>query len=235
MPMPSLKSAGKRMLRMAGFEIRKRQPPGGMLRPIGQQDSVFEDFKARGFRPSLIFDVGASDGWWTSMVRPIFPGARFVLVEPRETGREPTVRAAVGAREGSAMLTDWDTASTLVPIDQPGVVQYAVPVTTLDRLAERFGIPDLVKLDIEGLELDALRGAGTLLGRTELFVVEVAMYRFVERPVFHEVVAYMAERGYFVYDVASFIRRPYDGAVGLMDLCFARTLRGAETAWHARR
>jgi hypothetical protein len=72
-----------------------------------------------------------------------------------------------------------------------------------------------------------------LFGHTDLFVVEVALYRFMERPIFHEVVAFMAERDYFVYDIAGFIRRPYDGAVGLMDLCFARKLRGPEREWFA--
>ena len=43
--------------------------------------------------------------------------------------------------------------------------------------------------------------------------------------------AFPAEREYFVDDVASFIRRPFDGAVGLMDLCFARSLPGSETEW----
>jgi len=42
----------------------------------------------------------------------------------------------------------------------------------------------------------------------------------------------MASKGYFVYDIAGFIRRSYDGAV--MDLCFARALRGPETEWHAK-
>jgi hypothetical protein len=183
----------------------------------------------------LIFDVGAADGTWTSDVRPIFPEARFVLVEPRTTSIEPTVRAAVGAREGTLTLTDWGTGSTLIPQDHSvGDTHYQVPVTTLDVLAQQFGMPDFVKLDVEGFELEALRGATTLFGKTDLFVVEVALYRFMERPIFHEVVAFMAEREYLVYDIAGFIRRPYDGAVGLMDLCFARKLRGPEREWHAR-
>jgi hypothetical protein len=145
------------------------------------------------------------------------------------------VRAAIGAQTGTLTLTDWDTGSTLIPQTDPeGAAQYQVPVTTLDVLAQQFGMPDFVKLDVEGFELEALRGATTLFGKTDLFVIEVALYRFMERPIFHEVVAFMAEREYFVYVVAGFIRRPYDGAVGLMDFGFARTLRGPEREWHAR-
>jgi len=231
----SLKESGKRLVEGAGYEIRRLQTPASHLRPIGRQESVLDDFKARGFMPSVIFDVGASDGAWTRAVQPIFPSARFVLVEPRDTGFEPTVRAAVGAREGTATLTDWDTGSTLLPVNPGGASQVHVPVTTLDQLAQQFGVTDFVKLDVEGYELEALKGAGTLFGRTTLFVIEVALYRFEKRPMLHDVVAFMAEREYYVYDVAGFIRRPYDGAVGLTDLCFARSpLRGPEREWAAR-
>jgi hypothetical protein len=227
----TLKDAGKRALKRTGYEARKLQTPGGPLRPTAQQDSVLRDFKARGFAPRVIFDVGASDGWWSREVGHIFPDATFLLVEPRSIAPPGAVRAAVGAREGTGWLTDWDTGSTLLDVETKGAGQIEVPVVTLDRLAQQHGMPDFVKLDVEGYELVALEGGQTLFGRTELFQIEVALYRFTERPVLHDVVAYMAARGYFVYDIAGIIRRPYDGAIGLMDLCFARTLRGREDAW----
>ena len=229
--MPVIKDIGRRLINRAGYAVRKLQPAGGSGRPIGDQDSVFSDFKARGFDPAIIFDVGAAGGTWTAAVRPIFPRATFVTVEPRQTDYAPTVRAAVGASEGTATLNDWDTGSTLLSIDAGSGPRYEVPVTTLNRMAQQFGMPDLVKLDVEGFEVEALNGATDLLGRTELFVIEVSFYRFSGRPMLHEVVPFMAERGYFVYDIAGFIRRPFDGAVALMDLCFSRTLRGSDHEW----
>jgi hypothetical protein len=232
--MPAFKDAGRWLANRAGYAIHKLQPPASHLRPIGNQDSVFADFKARGFDPAIVFDIGAADGTWTEGVRAIFPRATFVTVEPRETPFTPTVRAAVGADAGTATLTDWATGSTLLATVSEGDTRYQVALTTLNRLAAQFGMPDMVKLDVEGFELEALEGASDLFGRTELFVIEIALYRFSGRPMIHEVVPFMAQRGYFVYDIPGFIRRPYDGAIALIDLCFSRALRGPENQWHMR-
>jgi len=49
-----------------------------------------------------------------------------------------------------------------------------VPTTTLDALAEEFGIPDVVKIDVETAELLVLEGAGDLLERrASSWIVEV--------------------------------------------------------------
>ena len=109
--MSSIKSFGKRLLSAAGYEMRAKQQVGSHLREIGRQDSVFADFRARGFRPSLIFDVGAADGTWASAVRPIFPEARFVLIEPRMTSISRPCAQALALGKGVLTLTDWQTGS----------------------------------------------------------------------------------------------------------------------------
>ena len=242
-----LKDLGKSLLRHVGLAVSRIQPAGTTNRPTARTVSVLEDFRARGFVPQLIFDVGASDGAWTRLMRPVFPEAISILVEPRpvmlpgldvQRLADPrcfVVAAAVGSNEGTATLTDWDTGSTLLPVAPDGAAQMSVPVVTLHSLALKFGTPDLVKLDIEGFELEALSAAGELIGATELFIIEVALLRFGERPMLHEVVAFMASRGYVVYDIGDPIRRPFDGALSLLDVCFARQdghLRRSDGAWH---
>jgi len=84
-------------------------------------------------------------------------------------------------------------------------------------------MPDLVKLDVQGFELEVLSGAETTFGRTELFIVETSLFRFLpNQPLIREVISFMADRDYELYDITAHLRRPYDGALGQVDLAFVK-------------
>ena len=51
--------------------------------PRGFRASL-EKTRAQGFSPTTVIDVGASNGQWTRECRQIFPGARYLLVDPLE-------------------------------------------------------------------------------------------------------------------------------------------------------
>ena len=55
-------------------------------------------------------------------------------------------------------------------------------------------------------------------------ILEVSLFEFMAgQPVAREVITFMGDRGYEIYDVPGFLRRPFDGALGQMDLAFVRT------------
>jgi len=120
---------------------------------------------------ALCFDVGANIGEKSEAM--LLAGARVVAFEPHplvlgELGARcapwpgwQVVRAAVGSRSAiatlhtraahgqSSLVEDWEGQAT-------GRVD--VPVVTLDAAIERFGLPHYCKIDVEGWELEVLRG-----------------------------------------------------------------------------
>lgn len=103
--------------------------------------------------------------------------------------------------------------------------QREIQIITIDSLIENkeMSVPDFVKIDIQGFELEALKGVGKLFQNTEVFIIETNFFEFMKGvPIAHDVILFMAERGYVFYDIPWFLRRPYDGALAQMDVCFVK-------------
>jgi len=142
------------------------------------------EFYRQFVRPGdLVFDIGAHVGNRLRVLRQL--GARCVAVEPqplfadfleRFYGRDEQVvlvREAIGSQVGEATLHISRRTPTVTTLSAGwmAAVQQAdsfadvrweesvnVPVTTLDALIARYGLPDFCKIDVEGSELAVLEG-----------------------------------------------------------------------------
>jgi FkbM family methyltransferase len=191
---------------------------------------------ARGFAPSHVVDVGAAAGTWTETALRYWPDASYLLVEPLEERRSELdslcsrhrnvewIAAAAGHTAGRLTLNvtrDLDGSSFLYG----GVETREVAVSPLDELLVAWGTvaPQLVKLDVQGYELEVLSGAERVLEQGELIVLEAHLLRGEPPlPMLHEVVAWMVERDWRPYELADVLRRPLDGAMAQCDIVFAR-------------
>ena len=192
--------------------------------------------KRRGFAPTLVLDVGAARGDWTTSCHAIFPDARFVMIEPLpEHDAELTalagrwgmryVRAAAGRTDEprSLLVPDDPGGASFLPAGREGDAFFkrsmTVPVVRLEDLGLPPG-PTLLKMDVQGYELEVLAGAGRLLGQVEAIVSECSLYPFQrDIPLVHEVVERMGELGFRLYDVADEVRWP-SGTLAQLDLVF---------------
>lgn len=231
----------KQIVSLTGYEIRRKGPIGSPRRSVGDMQALLEDLHSRNFAPTAILDVGANNSEWSRMAKSIFPKANCFMVEPQLEMEQPLrsfcekhpgskyFLAGAGASSGHMALTIWDdlAGSSFLPatsFELQGMgKQRMVPIITLNDLiaSQQIPMPQFVKLDVQGFELEVLKGGSQLFGSVEVFILETSCYRFMEGiPLFHEVVAFMAERGYVIYDFPGFLRRPLDGALGQVDVCF---------------
>jgi len=241
-----MKSLVRRILQSLGYDIisyNNGHSPGSPARPFGHFRGFLEDIKARGFTPSFILDVGANNGEWTTMAKEVFTHASFLLIEPQPEMKNNLnnlcakyqditwVQAGAAAEAGKLVQTIWEDlagSSFLPTVDDQALQsgkQREVDMITIDSLlaSRNLKSPDLVKLDIQGFELEALKGGNSLFGNTEMFILEVSLFHFMPgMPLLREVIDFMAERDYEVYDFPGYLRRPLDGALGQVDIAFAK-------------
>jgi FkbM family methyltransferase len=95
-----------------------------------------------------------------------------------------------------------------------------VPVKTLDQIANG-RIPDIVKVDAEGFDLKVLHGAKTLLGKTDLFLVEAMACGDADNTA-HLLISFMVAQGYSLMEITDLNRSGKTGALWLVELAFAR-------------
>lgn len=196
-------------------------------------EEVVLNARRAGLEARGVIDVGVARG--TPGLYDTWPRAELLLVDPlvewegylRESaaGRGSYVLAAAGSRAGSTEMHVHRVpalSSVVGERDEGQTTQRVVEIVTIDAVAHELPGPIVMKVDVEGDELDVLRGAAETLGRTELVLLETSLFELVPgQPLAHDVVGFMAERGFVLYDVFHGHLRPLDGALAQVDLAFA--------------
>ncbi|HTW74425.1 MAG TPA: FkbM family methyltransferase [Steroidobacteraceae bacterium] len=187
---------------------------------------------------SVVWDVGANVGVFTFAAAGLARAGEVVAIEPdawlahllRRSSRLPrNARAAVSVV--SLAVSDRNGVADFVVASRGRASNYLtatggrtqsggarerlhVPTLTLDTLLETFRPPTFLKIDVEGAEALALRGAYRMLHE-----VRPALYIEVGEPNAAEVSALLAAANYRIYDST----RPGDARAQL-DRCVQDTL-----------
>ena len=194
-----------------------------------------------------VVDIGANRGQFALVARQCLPHARVISFEPLPAAAVKFravfagddlvtfYEAAIGPAPGNATIhvSKRDDSSSLLPITTtqvalfPGTAEVAtatVRVATLREFvsAEDIQPPAFLKLDVQGYELEALRGCEDLLDR---FAYVYAECSFVElyagQAMADEVIAWLRECGFRLRGVHNTDYDRYGRAIQA-DFLFAR-------------
>jgi len=222
-----------------GLEVRRYRPPAPERASL---EGGLAQLALLGFRPRTVIDVGVASS--TPELYSAFPAASLLLIEPLAEF-EPFLQricaprknaqyilAAAGEAPGTAVLhvhPDKVGSSLLREVEGPSVdgVPRIVPVVTLDQacIGKSLSGPYFLKLDVQGAELQVLRGAAHTLQETQAIVLEVSLLgAMIGGPELFEVVSCMRDSGFVAYDLLGLHYRPLDNALCQVDIVFVPEL-----------
>jgi FkbM family methyltransferase len=224
-----------RVLALGGVRLQR------ISRTVDPTEKVFDFLLRHQCEPKLVIDVGANHGNWSRRAHRYFPKASIIMIEPQEHLRADSadllanpritwITAGASNVVGAAKLTlaPIDHSSTFVFTEQQamaeGLQQIEVPLVTLNQvIAQRdMKVPDVVKIDAEGLDLQVLEGASHLVGVTELFFMEAAICAQGIENTLLSVVTKMDELGYQPFDVTELNYSPKQGVLWLVEIAFVK-------------
>jgi FkbM family methyltransferase len=195
-----------------------------------------------GLAPRTVVDVGAAFGEFSRQCFAVFPNAAYLLVEPLEEYRPnldrlkadiphaSVVWAAAAGHEGMRDINvHRDLVGSSLYMEQEDSAVNGTPrrvrTVSLDDVvgSHRLEPPYLLKVDVQGAELDVLSGGESVLRHVEWAMLEVSFFEFFkEAGQFEDVFEFMRSRGFVVYDLLEPLYRPLDGALSQVNAVFVR-------------
>lgn len=188
------------------------------------------------FIPDRILDIGANTGGWFLEASHVFPGAYILSIEANEECEEvlkltnPNYKIAFLAKDnekykfyknkdvygstGNSMykeLSEHYTEENTYFDEKQGVM--------LDDMMYNQAQFDLIKMDIQGAELNVIRGGINLCKGAKGILLEVALKEYNQgSPLHDEIVDYMKSIGFKKAEILADL--PYNGEIYHQDILF---------------
>lgn len=199
---------------------------------------ALERLAAVGFQPKQIFDVGAYRGDFARSCLDIWPQTKIACFEALESRVEQLEKLAsdssslqvfsglLGAESKENIpLYEAETASSVLV--EKNAQDFPVTyhsMRTVDGIVQNHfngESPDFLKLDVQGYELEVLKGAEQSLGGMQVILAEVNLLDIHDGvPLLAEIVAWLGHRDWVAYDICALTRRPLDQTLWQADFIF---------------
>ncbi len=230
-----IKSIIKKCFELFGYEVRKL---GALARRRNLYDFL-DHIKRLRCEPQTIIDVSVSNG--TISLYEKFPNSTHLLIEPLSEYEQiiknicqkynaSYIIAAAGSNSGKIKINvhpDLSSSSIYKEKESNFINSTSREVTQIriDDVCEDKGLkgPYLIKVDVQGAELDVLKGATNIINNVEVVILEVSLFKLYQGgPQFYDVIEYMYKKGFVVYDIFGGQYRQFDNALIQLDVAFVK-------------
>ncbi|MEH2161083.1 MAG: FkbM family methyltransferase [Nostoc sp.] len=225
---------------------------------VERNEKAFKFIKSILEPDSVVFDIGANIGYKAVIYSKIGCKVIAVEPDPRNikilqrvfnnnkkvTLVEKAVSSQIGVEkiyisEQDSALTTFSTKWKSFLESQkdrddlaqfsPSVESYEIPTTTLDALIEQFGVPRYIKIDVEGYELEAVKGLSQPI---KLISLEANLPEFREETIKSVLHLFEIENkalfNYVLDDTKSFERNTWLDYEGITDFLKTTDIRYME-------
>ena len=164
-----------------------------------------------------VLDIGAAAGDWSGHVKKFNPDAKFTLIEPNKLHNERL--RSLGKVHNvylSDSVTEKDFYISKDPFQQTGNSFYreksnvpfdktTVKTELLDEIVqdEQF---DLIKLDVQGAEVEVIKGGMITVQKAKWLQVEVPIFQYsIGSPDMYNLLGNLKAIGFYPFDVAQML------------------------------
>ena len=184
---------------------------------MSRLSSFLQEIQQRGLQIKTVYDIGANSGAWsTAMKQSVLRDSYFYLFEGNPRQKDNLDRTGLPyyigilSNPGRESVEYYAANTTGDSYYKENTGHYdnqdsqTMPCMTLESLvqAAEMPVPNFIKIDTQGSELDILKGAETILDQVDLIYIECPIIRYnIGAPNIQEYLDYMRSQNFIPMDL----------------------------------
>ncbi len=199
---------------------------------------------------NTVLDIGANSGQFATLIHKIIPSASIYSFEPLQGCYQKILKLkkqipklicfniALGEKNESALInrSEFSPSSSLLPMEELHKVAFPytatttselITIMTLDSMSDQIEFRDkiLMKIDVQGFEMNVLRGAVSVLSKVDVLIIESSFKKlYKDQPLFSEIYSYLVTKGFIYQGNFDVIIHPLTGEYLQVDAIFVKEI-----------